>query len=75
MMLLKVFAGSADELVGEFEFDQVPRVGEEIWTPLLCDDGTYRVFTVEEVMHLSAGIEDHPWGGGPRTVLRCFEIE
>ncbi|WP_230630725.1 hypothetical protein [Sphingomonas sp. Leaf37] len=74
MMRARVLAGDSDELIGDFEFDEVPRPGEEITVPGTGDDGV-RIFVVREVCHVAAGATIGDYGTGPCTVLRyCEEI-
>lgn len=77
MVKVLVLHGDADELIGEFELDQLPRVDEYVCVPAKDDPYGTRIFRVMEINHVAAGIPaDGPFGPGPRTVLRyCEEIE
>jgi hypothetical protein len=69
--------GQADEEIGEFELDHVPRVCEYVYVPSTTDPYGVRVFEVVEVNHLAMGVPaDCKFGPGPRVVLRySHEIE
>ncbi len=74
MVRVKILAGEADEPVGDFEFEHLPRTGDEIGVPWPSDHFGSRYFTVAQVMHLAPGAPSR-WGKGPMTILRyCEEI-
>ncbi len=76
MARVSIFAGDADTKIGDFNFQHLPRVGEEITVPWATDASGVRIFTVGEVLHLAEGTANDLFGDGPRTVLRyCTEIE
>ena len=71
-----VLAGDDDTKIGDFEFQHVPRAGEEVIVPWADDAGGIRIFTVGEVIHVAAGSPETVYGGGAQTILRyCIEIE
>jgi hypothetical protein len=72
-----VLRGDADELIGEFELDQLPRADEYIYVPSKDDPEGVRIFQVIEINHIAAGVPaGFQFGPGPRIVLRyCEEIE
>lgn len=70
MAKVTVLAGNLDELIGEFEFVELPRKGEVISVPSATDPYGFRAFTVDEVTHVAVGITGGTLGDGPRTVLR-----
>ncbi len=75
MASVTIYAGEDDQLIGQFEFQHLPRQGEEI--SIAGTDATYnlRIFAVGEVVHIAAGAK-HAFGQGPLTVLRyCQEID
>jgi len=75
MVRVVVLAGSADEKIGEFEFDQLPRKDEEISVPWADDPHGTRVFSVVEVWHVAAGVTvDEAIGAGPLTIIRGNEV-
>ncbi|MEG8051443.1 hypothetical protein QP178_16810 [Sphingomonas aurantiaca] len=76
MAKVVVLHGDADELIGEFELDHLPRVEEYIYVPSVDDPSGLRIFKVLEVNHVAEGVPGQPpFGPGPRTFLRyCEEI-
>lgn len=74
MVRVTVLSGEADEMIGDFDFQEVPRSGEYIFVPWAADKEDLRIFTVGEVNHVAAGTISQ-FGKGPKTVLRyCEEI-
>jgi hypothetical protein len=73
MVRVTILVGDTDELVGEFDYDQLPRTGETFTIPWPADDEGLRFFDVEDVIHVAAGAPSD-WGPGPRTILRASEI-
>lgn len=69
-----IYAEEDDQLVGEYEFQHLPRKGDEISIAGTESRYDLRIFTVGEVVHIAAGAE-HAFGAGPMTALRyCKEI-
>jgi len=62
-----------EETVGDFEFEHLPRQGEDISVPSAGAIDDLRIFTVGAVTHVAAGAGAIGFGPGPRTLLHCDE--
>lgn len=73
-VMIRVY--EATEMLGPVEFDQLPRVDENINIPADGDPTGFRSFNVIEVTHYAAGM---PANGAPldraMTLLVCTEHE
>lgn len=64
----------ADMKIGTFDYEHLPRAGEDVWTPAPGTEQGNRIFTVGGVTHIPATVET-AWGQGPLTILHdCMEI-
>jgi hypothetical protein len=72
MVRATIVVADTGEMVGEFEFDQLPR-NDSVTIPWPEDEGGLRILDVAEVIHVAAGAPSD-WGTGPRTILRASGI-
>jgi hypothetical protein len=77
MVHIRLLKSDGHEFIGVFEFDHLPRVGEQITIPWESDQWGVRIFEIEEVRHFAKGspaIDEFGQGGGPYIVLMGNEI-
>lgn len=74
MARVTILAGPGDDHVGVFDFNQLPRMDEEVIVPWGEDRSGTRIFTVEQVIHLAPGVPDEPYGAGVTVVIRGEEV-
>ena len=70
MVRVTIVVADTGEMVGEFDFDQLPRNDDSVTIPWPEDDDGLRILNVTEVIHVAVGAPSD-WRTGPRTVLRA----
>lgn len=74
MIEVVVLEGEGERQIGKFRFEALPRKGDEITVPWADDPYGIRCFSVEEVCHTAADVENAAEGDAPYTVLKVTEI-
>jgi hypothetical protein len=72
MVRVTIVMGDTGEIIGEFDFEHLPRNDDTVTIPWHQDEDGLRILDVTEVIHMSVGAPSD-WGIGPRTVLRASE--
>ena len=74
-MFSAIIQTDTGEFVGQYEFSDLPRVGEQVSVSWTHDPDGVRIFSIDEVWHFAKGVEVYGGHGeGPATILRASEI-
>jgi hypothetical protein len=62
------------EVTGPFQFSLLPNKGDQVTVPCAEDPYGVRIYDVEEITHLAAGVKMNEAVVGPAVYLRVQEI-